>query len=106
MGLNFYAGSQASTTSEANFFAVTVSGHHSFKINLTPMQAGDKIRINVYDYDATGAAYVLEDQYEFENVQAFPHYSTHWVCSQQYKVTIQRLAGTDRTYNYTRLEVT
>jgi hypothetical protein len=106
MGMNFYTNTATSTASEVDLFDITVAGSHAFKIFLNNMVAGDKIRIRVYDWDDEGSTYRLQDEMIHENAQTLVSWVTPFVASQRYKVSLQRLAGTDRDYNWCRIEVT
>lgn len=106
MGLNFYTDTATSTASEVDLFDINLAGSHAFKIFLKNIQDGDKIRIRVYDWDDETPEYVLHDEIIFENLQTLKSWVTPFVASQRYKVSLQRLAGSDRTYNWTRIEVT
>lgn len=106
MGMNFYTDVATSTASEVDLFDINLAGSHAFKIFLNNMVAGDKIRIRIYDWDGEGAIYRLHEELIYENAQTLLSWMTVFVPSERYKVSLQRLAGSDRTYNWTRIEVT
>lgn len=110
MGQNYYTDTYTSTASEVDLFTITAEGNYAFKIFVNNMQNGDKIRVRVYDWDAEASggagAYTLHEELIWENAQTLTSWITTFVPTQRYKVSLQRLAGTDRDYNWCRIEVT
>jgi hypothetical protein len=106
MGMNFYHNNITTDGSEQTIFDITLEAHHASKIFMHNMTNGDTIKVKIYDWDAEGSTYRLHDEIIFENVQSKPSWFFNFLPSERYKVSIQRTAGTDRSYNWTRIEVT
>lgn len=106
MGMNFYDNNLTTDGTEQNLFDVTVTAHHACYIFTQNMQNGDMITIRVYIWDNDSSAYRKISTYYVENVQTEPAWFESFLPSQQYKVSIQRTAGTDRNYTWMRVEVT
>lgn len=107
MGLTFTDGSQASTTSEADLFDITLDAHFATWIFTHNMASGDILVIRVYTQDTNASATMrLFDAFTLQGAQTKPAYFIPFLATKQYKVTIQRTGGTDRTYTWQRIEVT
>lgn len=107
MGMNFYTNSIFTDGSEQNLFDIgPLEAHHACKIFMNNMDVGDKITVRVYDWDGNGTQYVKHDTFLFEDIQVNPSWFISFIPSQYYKVTIEQTAGTYRTFNWTRIEVT
>ena len=106
MGTIFQDGNITTTSSEQNIFDVTGEAHYSFYIFCDAMVAGDKIQIKIYVYDSEDTTYRVIETIPLEGAQPDPAYFYSFLPNQQYKVTIQRILGTDRNYSWQRHEVT
>lgn len=105
MTITFTDGSQASTASEADIFNVTADKHYAVWIFTHNMASGDQLRIKVYVKDQNGAAMRLYRTFTLTDAQTDPAYFVAFLPTKQYQVSIQRLAGTDRTYTWQRVEL-
>lgn len=71
------------------------------------MIAGDTVVIKVYVKDQNGATMrVLYNKTLTDAQTNEPAYFIPFVATKQYRVTIQRTAGTDRAYTWQRIAVT
>ena len=95
-----------STGSEANIFDITTEAHHAFYLFTHNMENGDNITIRIYILDSEGTTMRKIDTIILEDAQSDPSWFYPFLPAQQYRVSIQRNAGTDRSYNWTRVEVT
>lgn len=100
-------GSTTVTSVETNLFS-TVTGDKSYgcKIYLDPMDVGDSYIFRVYSYDATGA--VEKKGYPTpRNGKATPDDQFLYfapIFAHRYRVTAQKISGTDRTFHWERAE--
>lgn len=92
---------------EQSLFDVTSDRHFATWIFANNMTSADTVEIKVYVKDTygVGAMRVYTTQ-TLTGAQPDPAYFVPFVPSRQYKVTIKRTAGTDRAYNWMRIEVT
>lgn len=68
------------------------------------MVAGDTVTIRQYVKDVQGAAMKLYQTFSYSGVQSVPAILLLWVINVEYKVTIQRTAGVDRTHTWSRYD--
>jgi len=106
MTLTTTSGSTTSTSSEANLFDITGTAHYATEIFLHNMTATETIVLKVYFKDDNGATMRLYKTITLSGVQAEPAGFISFLPARQYKVTIQRTAGSDRAYTWDRIEVT
>jgi hypothetical protein len=107
MGLTFYNGTITSTTSEANLFDITGNAHYATYIYLHNMASGDTVVIRTYVKDVNATTMRLYKPVTISGAQtADPTGFLAFMAATQYKVTIQRTAGSDRAYTWLRVEVT
>jgi hypothetical protein len=101
-------GTQTTTASEVDLFSITTGGPKYFTtiLFLHNMTATETFVFKVYVYDTNGAAYRLFQTITRVGVQADPAGYIPTVLSAQYKVSIQRTAGTDRAITWERFEQT
>lgn len=104
--MTFNTGTITSSTSEQNLFDVTAEAHFAFYLFTHNMAANDSITIRVYLLDEEGTTMRKIETLILEHAQSDPIWFYPFLPAQQYKVSIQRTAGTDRSYNWTRMEVT
>lgn len=98
-------GSTAVSTSEIDLFTPVVGDNtYGCKIYLNPMDVGDQYVFRLYDYDGTSASYKgyivipkFGKQPTDELVLFFAPIFAH-----RYKLTAQKVSGTDRTFNWSR----
>ena len=105
MAMNFFNNSITTTASEANLFDVTANAHYATYLFTNNMQNGDTVVVKWYVKDVEGATMRLFESVTLENAQTLPSFFISFLQATQYKVTIQRLAGTDRAFNWLRVEV-
>jgi len=105
MTLNFTSGSITSSASEQTIFDVTANEHYASFIFTQNMTASETIIIRIYVLDSNTATMRLYEEQSISGVQADPAYFVPFVPAQEYKVTIQRTAGSDKSYTWLRTEV-
>ena len=105
MTISFSNGSITTTASEQNIVDVTADEHFSLWIFAHNMQAGDTVVIKTKVLDANTSTMRQYDQTTLSGVQSSPAYFIPWLPCKQYRVTIQRTAGTDRAFTWLRSQV-
>lgn len=105
MPVTFTDGTITTNGTEQTVFDVTSDKHYGFWLFCHNMQAGDslRVRISVKDQNAATMRLYLDDT--LSGVQASPAFFTPYLTTKQFKVTVQRTAGTDRAYTWQRAEV-
>jgi hypothetical protein len=100
--VTFTAGTYTTTASEANMFTDVVDDKlHGVLIFLHNMTATETFVFKIYLYDPNGTpAFRLFDSITLTGVQAIPARYVPLIPSRQYRITVQRTAGTDRVINY------
>lgn len=106
MGMNFFSNNITTTASEQNLFDVTADAHYATYIFTHNMVGGDEVSVKVYVKDDDGSAMRLFDTIPLIGAQSNPAYFIPFLPTKEYKVTIQRITGTDRNYTWMRVEVT
>lgn len=106
MGTLSTDGTITTTASEANLFDITGQAHYATFIYMHNMQAGDTVVIKIYVKDVNAATMRLYQTVTKSDVQADPAGFIGFLFATQYKVSIQRTAGTDRAFTWQRIEVT
>lgn len=106
MALTFTNGTITTSASEQNLFDVTADKYFATYLFLHNMTGTETFVIKVYIYDANGATYRLYQTEipTFEEVQNNPCVHIPFMATPQYKVSIQRTAGTDRAVTWLRME--
>lgn len=104
MVLTEFDGSILSTAAEQDLFDVTALKHYATTIFTHNMLAGDEVEIKVYIKDSNAAVMRVYRTKSIKDAQSDPAFFIPFLPSAQYKVTIKRLAGTDRTYTWNRYE--
>ncbi len=96
-------GSTLITTTETELFAaITTLKYHSIWIFLDPMLVGDEYKIRVYVKDASGGTERGYTESVFIDVQSPPGVYLPPILMDYFRVTIQKIAGTDRTFKWRR----
>lgn len=103
MALTFTDGTITTDATEKNLFDVTADENYSTYIFTHNMAAADKVEIKVYVKDENGAAMRVYQTTQLEDVQSDPAFLIPNLPTKQYKVTIKRIAGTDRAYTWQRV---
>lgn len=106
MGLSFSNGTITTSASEQNIFDITANAHHASYIFTHNMQTGDTVVIKIYIKDDYSSTVRLFDSVTLSGAQTLPSYFIPFLPATQFRVSIQRTAGTDRAYTYLRIEVT
>jgi hypothetical protein len=103
--ITFTNGSITSTSSEQTICDISGDEHYSLWIFTHNMTTSETVRIKVYVFDSnTSTLRIYEDQ-TISGVQAKPAYYIPWIPAREFKVTIQRTAGSDKAYSWLRAEV-
>lgn len=90
-------------TTETDLFTPIVSdSYHSCSINLDVLQSGDVFVFRLYGYDDVTTTYELELTETKSGVQTETILRFNPVASSHYKITAQKISGTNRTFNFTR----
>ena len=98
-------GSTAVSTTEVDLFTpVTVTKTYGCTIYVDPVGASDEFIFKQYVYDQTAAAYKLEKKHTVKGSQTLLSLIFNPVATSRYKVTGQKISGTDRTFNWERAE--
>ena len=98
-------GSTPITTTETDLFTpVTPLKYHTIWISLAPMVAADEYTVRVYVKDAVAGAERLYTETAYVGVQAKPAVYLAPILMDFFKVTMQKIAGTDRTFLWRRGE--
>ena len=102
MALTFTNGTYTTTTSEADIFTpLTTAGYYGLHIFFQNMTGTETFVIKVYTYDSNAtAAFRLFDTITLTGAQTNTAAFIPMIPTQQYKVTVQKTAGTNRVLNY------
>lgn len=86
---------------EQTLFTTTTNAYYGGGVDLSNMASGDQIEIKLYKGYKSAGALVLVDTYPFTDAQAKPGFEIPMLHAPYgYKLTIKRLAGTDRNYDW------
>lgn len=106
MTLTEFNGTITTDATEQNLFDRTGLAHYCTYIFTNNMQSGDTIVIKIYLKDVNATTMRALEPVTLSGVQSDPVGFIAYHTASQYKVTIQRTAGTDRAYTFNRYEVT
>jgi len=106
MTYTFTDGTQSTTASEVNLFDLTANEEFAAWIFLHNMTASETFRIKVYVKDQSAGSMRQYNSVDYTGVQASPALYIPPVLTKQFRVTIQRTAGSDRQVNWQTIEVT
>jgi hypothetical protein len=98
-------GSQATTSSEVELFTpITLDLTSWCTVNLHNLVSGDAIRIKTYVYDVntTTIRVIYNDRVSYSHIKDDPVYYVPPLPTDNFRVTIQRVAGSDRTVTWRR----
>jgi len=104
LALTEFNGSIVSSAVEQNLFDVTALKHYATTIFTHNMLAGDEVEIKIYKLDSNAAVMRVYRTTSIKDAQSDPAFFIPFLPAAQYRVTIKRLAGTDRTYTWNRYE--
>lgn len=97
-------GTQLVVDAETNLFNVSVEKTYACWINTAPMQSGDTFAIKAYVLDASGGAEGRFLNQSLVGVQADPMFYIPWLPNYKFRVSMERTAGVNRTFNWIRIE--
>lgn len=98
-------GSQLVTGAEVQLFAAqTALRYYTIWIFLNPMVAADEFTIRIYVQDAAAGTERLYSERALVGVQSEPSFYLAPILMDHFRVTIQKIAGTDRTFLWRRGE--
>jgi len=89
---------------EQDLFDITSDQHFATWLFTHNMQSGDTITIKVYVLDENAAVMRLYETQTVTGAQTDPAIFIPFIPTKQYKVSIQRTAGTDRSFNWMRIQ--
>jgi hypothetical protein len=100
--VTFTSGTYTTTSSEANIFSDVVDTKvHGCLLFLHNMTSTETFVFKIYLYDPTGTpAFRLFDTITKTGVQSTPAYYVPFIPSRQYRISVQRTAGSDRVIDY------
>lgn len=104
MALTESNGSIVSSAVEQDLFDVTALKHYATTIFTHNMVDGDEVEIKIYKLDSNASVMRVYRTISINDAQDDPAFFIPFLPAAQYKVTIKRLAGTDRTYTWNRYE--
>jgi hypothetical protein len=105
MTIAFTSGATVSTASEANLFSVTGEKYYATWVFTHNMTSAETVIIKAYVQDINAGVLREWGRDTISGVQTSPAFYIHLVPTSAYKVTIQRTAGTDKSYTWTRAEI-
>jgi len=105
MTILFTNGSLTSSSSEQTIFDVSGDEHYSAWIFTHNMTSSESVRIKVYVFDSNTSTLRIYEDVTLSGVQSKPAYFIPWLPQREYKVTLQRTAGSDKAYTWLRAEV-
>src|SRR5687768_8594358 len=106
MTLTFTDGTITTTASEQNLFDVTADAYYATHIFLHNMTATETFVIKVYVKDQNAATMRVHSTITRSGVQSDPAGFIAPMATKQYRVSIQRTAGTDRAVTWQRIDQT
>ena len=100
-----FDGSTLITITETDLFTpVTTTKYHTIWISLSPIVAADEYTIRVYIKDAVAGTERLYVERTFIDVQAQPAFYLAPILMDFFRVSMQKITGTDRTFLWRRGE--
>lgn len=106
MVVTFFDGTITTTTTAQNLFDISADRHYATWIHTHNMTAIDSIEIKTLVRDQNANVMRVYNTTTLTGVQDDPSFFIPYIPTKQYRVTIRRLAGTDRAYTWQRVEVT
>lgn len=105
MAIIFTSGTITTSTSEDTIFDITEDRFFSTWIYLHNMTSTETFRIKIYIKDENASTLRVYLTFDVSGVQADPAYHIAFLPATEYKVTIQKTAGTNRAVTWLRAEV-
>jgi len=105
MALTSTDGSILTDGTEQDLFEITALSHYATWVFLDNLQAGDSVQVRAYIQDPNDSATMKRYiDVLISDAQSLPGFYIPWVPTQQYRVSVQRIGGTDRTVTWCRKE--
>lgn len=105
MTIAFTDGTITTNASEQTIVDLTANEHFAMLLFLHNMQSGDTFVVKVYVKDQNAGTLRQYDSQTFTNAQTSPAVFIPFLTTKEYKVTIQRTAGSDRAVTWQSIEV-
>lgn len=106
MAIGFTDGTVTTTSSEATVIDSVADSAFSMWVFLHNMTATETFRIKIYAFDNNAGALRLYDSKDYSGVQASPAVYIPTLPTKEFKVSIQRTAGTDRAVTWQLVQFT
>ena len=105
MALNSFDGNITTNATEQNLFDITALRHYATWIYLDNLLGGSSVQIRVSIQDPNDASSMKRYiDVLISDAQANPAFYIPWVPTQQYRVSVQRVAGADSVITWCRKE--
>jgi hypothetical protein len=105
MALTSFDGSITTSGAEQDLFNITALRHFATWVYLDNLVGGDSVQIRVYIQDPNDSATMKKYiDVLISDAQSTPSFYIPWVPTNQYRVTIQRISGTDKSITWCRKE--
>ena len=104
MALQEFNGNITTTGAEQDLFDITALRHYATWVNLHNLLNGDSVQIRVYILDPNASLQRKYIDVLISDAQSTPAFYIPWVPTGRYRVTIQRISGTDRNITWCRKE--
>lgn len=106
MGITFTPGTTTADGTEQALFDITADNHFATFLFTNNMVSGDTLEVRIYTYDEQGTTMRMLDLITLYGAQASPGYYIPFITTKEYKVSIKQTTGTNRVYNWQRVQVT
>jgi hypothetical protein len=106
MVVTFFDGTITTTTTATSLFDISADRHYATWIHTHNMLAIDEIEIKTLVRDQNANVMRVYNTTVLKGIQDDPSFFIPYIPTKQYRVTIRRLAGTDRAFTWQRVEVT
>ncbi len=105
MALNSFDGNITTSAGEQDFFDITALRHFATWVYVNNLSGGDSVQIRVYIQDPNDSnAMKKYIDVLISDAQSNPAFYIPWVPTQQYRVSVQRITGTDQNITWCRKE--
>lgn len=106
MTITFTDGTTTSNATGINLFDISADRHYATWIFTHNMAAADILEVKVFVRDQNSNVMRSYTTEKIEGVQNDPSFFIPYLPTKQYRVTIRRVAGSDKAYTWQRIEVT
>lgn len=105
MALQSFDGNITTNGTEQDLFDITSLSHFATWVYLDNLLNGDSVQIRVYIQDPNDSA-IMKKYIDvlISDAQSTPSFYIPWVPSNQYRVSIQRVSGSDKNVTWCRKE--